>query len=536
MNARKPETTTVSRGVDSLRDNKVCLALVGAFFLFGLVGVVRHEPWGDEVHAWLVAARSGNLAALVNNWQTHGHPLLWNALVYALTRVTADVLWMQVMHLLIATGSAYVFVRFSPFSRLQKSLFIFGYFPFFEYSLISRAYVIGVLCVWIFCALYSTRERTRLFLAVVLAIMANTSVFGAIMSIAFALTLVVDAVMGPRTGERRAMRAADGCAAALVFLAGIAVSVILMMPPAGEGFPAEWRTDLSVFKLGKVLTTVWNSYVPVPDLFTVHFWETNLFSRAYSEYLFVVGPIHAALSVGLLVAGVLALARKPVALFCYVCGTSGILLFEYTKYFGFLRHHGHLFVLFVACWWLARSYAPVAFPVKFVDAASRRIEAFCGTLFTVLLTIHLGVGVYAYVLDLRHPFAASQAVVRALKTEGLETGVNACYPDWLCVSFAYYLDKGLYYPNADRVGTFLVYDRSRRHWLSCAELVQRVRTFADRKHGETLFLTAMRLDCSDRDPGVALIREFHTDTLYAGDSHWYLYRVLPEQIRARSVR
>jgi len=501
--------------------------LVGAFVLLGLVGVWRHEPWADEVHAWLVAIRSDDMTALVHNCRTYGHPLLWNVLAFLLSRVTQDVLWMQLLHLAIATGSVYIFVRFAPFSNLNKFLFVFGYFILFEYAMIARAYVIGLLCVWSFCALYATKNRTYVGLALVLGVLANTSVFGAILAITFALTLVADALLRSRMHDVRGGRPVDALLAALVLIVGVGLSIAQMLPPPGEGFPAAWRTDVNLLKLAKVLSTVWNSYVPLPDVVAGHFWERNLLDRAYPEYLHLVGPIHVALSIGLLAVGVLAFARRPVVLFCYLCGTGGLLLFEYTKYFGFLRHHGHLFILLVACMWLARSYTPAVLPLRLFDAASRRVETKCGTLFTALLAIHLLAGVYVYVLDLRYPFAGAQAVAQAIKDEGLAEQVDACYPDWLCASYAYLFHRQFYYPNVDRIGDILAYERNRLHNLECSELVRRVRAFTDRGRGEVLFLSFVKLDCAENDPHVSLVREFHVDAFIHGDSYWYLYRVSP---------
>ena len=48
------------------------------------------------------------------------------------------------------------------------------------------------------------------------------------------------------------------------------------------------------------------------------------------------------------------LLRRPFPLLVYASGTLGLLSFFYTKYFGSTRHHGFLFVLFLASAWLSR--------------------------------------------------------------------------------------------------------------------------------------------------------------------------------------
>ena len=114
------------------------LLAVLVFFFLGLVLLLRHEMWQDEWQAWLLAKESLSLPELFRNLRYEGHPGLWHLGLYLVSRVTPDPLGMQLLHLLVATASVYVFLRYSPFTRLQKILFILGYFPFYEYAVISR--------------------------------------------------------------------------------------------------------------------------------------------------------------------------------------------------------------------------------------------------------------------------------------------------------------------------------------------------------------------------------------------------------------
>ena len=105
--------------------------LVIAFLVLGLIGVFNHEMWRDELQAWMIARDSSSLIDLYNNLRYEGHPSLWYIFLYAITRFTDNPLAMQLFHLLIASGTIYVFAKFSPFTKLQKILFTFGYFPFY---------------------------------------------------------------------------------------------------------------------------------------------------------------------------------------------------------------------------------------------------------------------------------------------------------------------------------------------------------------------------------------------------------------------
>ncbi|MBI4794559.1 MAG: hypothetical protein HY790_01735, partial [Deltaproteobacteria bacterium] len=128
-------------------------AVLGFFFL-GLVLLLRHEMWQDEWQAWLIARESLSIPDLFRNLRYEGHPGLWHLVLFLVSRVTPNPLGMQILHLLVATGAVYVFLKYSPFTRLQKILFILGYFPFYEYTVISRNYGLGVLGLFGFCALF----------------------------------------------------------------------------------------------------------------------------------------------------------------------------------------------------------------------------------------------------------------------------------------------------------------------------------------------------------------------------------------------
>ena len=119
--------------------------LVSIFFILGSIGILNHAMWRDEINVWLIARDSASIMELFSNIKYEGHPGLWYICLYLLNQITHNPVIMQIFHLLLATGVIYIFVKLSPFTRLQKVLFCFGYLPFYEYLLISRNYAIGVL-------------------------------------------------------------------------------------------------------------------------------------------------------------------------------------------------------------------------------------------------------------------------------------------------------------------------------------------------------------------------------------------------------
>jgi hypothetical protein len=506
-----------------LTDPMFTCLVVGGYFIVALVGILHHEMWADELRDWLVGRKSESILALLNNCRNNGHPALWNIIVHLLTRITSEACLMQFVHLALATVGTYIFIKLAPFSRLHKALFVFGYFPLYEYAVISRPYVIGLICVYLFCALFRQRNHTYVGLALVLAILANTSVFGAILAITFAVTLVLDACVEAQTRASLWGRKADFIISAAIFLFGLSVTIAYMTPRPGEGFPAPWRTDLSLLKLGKVLTTIWNSYVPIPNFLTIHFWSTNFFDYFYPDYLHSVGTIHATLGLALIALALICFSRRPSALFCYLFGTVGILVFLYTKYFGFLRHHGHLFMLLMACLWLSYYTPRVRIPWPVLDRTAKRLGSIFPSLLTVLLSIHVVASAYAMGMDMVRPFSGALAVAQFISDNRLEAELKGCNPDWLCTSFAQLLDKSLYYPNSDQFGTFFTYDAKRKHGLECTETLDNLAAFLARNEPHILFLSVEQVNCNREGLTVELVATLENKCILGEESLYYLY-------------
>jgi len=126
-------------------EKRYALFLTALYLTMGIIGILNHELWLDEAHHWLLARDSNTFTELVTQTRYEGHPILWNVLLYGLTRVSWNPLAMQLLHLAVATGAVFLFARKAPFTWLFKFLFVFGYFMVFEYALVSRNYILGIL-------------------------------------------------------------------------------------------------------------------------------------------------------------------------------------------------------------------------------------------------------------------------------------------------------------------------------------------------------------------------------------------------------
>src|SRR5262249_20694346 len=151
----------------------------------------HHELWHDELQQWGIAVSSQTPWDVVRNLRYESTPALWHSLLYVITRFTHNPAAMQVFHLMLATAAAAVFLACAPFGRIYKTLFVLGYWPLFEYAVISRHYVLGELLFFTFLALHPWRGPRTIWSGAVLFLLAQTSFFGFLASFACTLTMLV---------------------------------------------------------------------------------------------------------------------------------------------------------------------------------------------------------------------------------------------------------------------------------------------------------------------------------------------------------
>jgi hypothetical protein len=241
-------TPAARRGAADL----ACDALFVLLVAFNVARTLRHAMWRDELQAFQLALGSDSLPALFARVKYEAHGALWNALVWLLTRVTADPASMQVLHAGLAIAAWIVIHRWSPFGRLEKILLLLSYVLFFEYFVVSRSYVPVALCGVGFVALRQHRPSWSLAPWLLLGLMANLVVHATIWSLALGAVFVLDA-----------RRRDPGFLAGIALYVGLlAVGVATMIPAADFG---PWGQDVRIelWRLNGVLAVPLGAFAPV---------------------------------------------------------------------------------------------------------------------------------------------------------------------------------------------------------------------------------------------------------------------------------
>jgi hypothetical protein len=127
------------------------------------------------------------------------------------------------------------------------------------------------------------------------------------------------------------------------------------------------------------LRSVWNAFVPIPEIAGMQFWNTNIlpFPQLYgkqamaAEFITAGNMTAVAVSIFFLLAGVIIFSKKLPVLIVFLANTAVHLAFlQYMSVF-YVRYQGILLMIFIYNYWLL-SYSDTDLPF----AAFRRISDF----------------------------------------------------------------------------------------------------------------------------------------------------------------
>lgn len=497
--------------------------LMPIFLVLAIVGLLTHELWRDEWHFWMLARDSQSLPDLFKNlrYETN-HPFIWYLLLYGASQISRHPWALQGVHLTIAVATVYLLVRFAPFSRWHKVAVSFGYFAFYEYCVNSRNYGLGMGLIFACCALFPYRQRSYLPLACVLFLTCNSNYYAWLVAIGFGLTLILEVVLTRGKILNWAKQKGDRLASLLIWFAGIVVAYLQTIPlPDGTVDVVDaWQGHLSLELIQFSLAAIWKSYVAMPGL-SYHFWNTHIVDDGYASILALIAL---AFSISLF-------SRQPITLFFYLFCTSEILyliLFKHGTGSG-MRHWGYFFVIWLASLWLSRSL-PTLDGRNWLTSFrfGRFLNRYQSRFINVILSLQLIAGLYAYSMDVLHPFTEVPAAANYIRQQGLANLPMIGDLDYTAMPVAGYLDRPVYYPASDRIGTFLIWNQKRRY-LTRPEALERINTWIQAHPQDSILLLNYPITPDQLTlPQTLGLRELarFTEGIVEEESY-YLYRISP---------
>lgn len=430
------------------------------FFILSIVLLLRHEFWRDEVTAWNLASDSNSYVELFNKISKgYGHPFLWPYILYLFSHyVINNIEIMKFIHLIFSFLNVFIILKYSPFNKLIKVLIIFNYFMFYEYSIISRNYAIGIFFILLFCVLLKNFNKFLIVLSVLLFLMSQTNLYSFMISIVFFI-LMVKKIFINKEIELKKENIFKILMFFLIFFSGVILLFIQFKFAIFEGTVVnkpiyKILNNISYKSIIKNLVYgIIKGFLPISK-FNLNFWNTNIILDLFSKFNIIFILL---LSLVLIIITVLVL-KKSLILF-YIFGIISILSIPAFIYRRFdYRHSGHMFILLLAFLWLSKE-EPSGKMINLYCVKLRfftkklKFTKIASFLLIVLLVLSCISTITAFYFDYRYPFSNGKAVAKFIvENYNCNDVFIAGYQNYAIETIATYLSFKIFYPEENNFG------------------------------------------------------------------------------------
>lgn len=433
----------------------VAAALLALWLAAVLIIEGSHEFWRDEVRAWSLARAAASPLDLPGLLRTEGHPVLWYVLLWIGKSIVDTPLVLPIVSVSVAFAAMVVLMFASPFPIWMKCLFMFGALPLYEYSVMARNYGISMLLLFVAAALYRRRKSGSLWLAVALALLANTNVHSTLLVCLIAAVWTWDAVAALERRSPWSLLRSMGLPL-MIAGAGVALSAAVAMPPRDS-----------------IVTPVY-SLGPVDYLARL----VDVIVRPEGYFLEILPVLLPLTIAGLMLylpsAG---LVYRPNLLLAGLGAQIGLGLFFNVAYPGFYKHQGLLLLFLMFLYWIALDAGGPAAAGKW---RRRLFHAGYVALAILLISGNL-LRMQALSIDTRLDVSAGKAFGAFLNgSETYRDAIIVPEPDYLLESLPYYAKNEIYLPREHRFGTTILFTEASDSRLSLGALLRAARDLQSR--------------------------------------------------------
>jgi hypothetical protein len=404
-----------------------------AYALLTSILVAYHEPWRDEVDAWLTA-RDETPLAVFRLAGYSGTPALWYLLQMPFAKLGLPIAMQGILNLFIAVSAGTVILWCAPLPFYLCLAWLFSYYMSFEYAVIARSYALGILLILSAAALTKRRWERPISYGVVLALLGNVSAHFFLVAGVFWVLWTAEITMAwlnpDRTKKKVPQILANWTVGSIIAAFGLAF-VFWQLLPASDG----------QFAPKVIGQTEWKYFIVAPYralLFRGHaFWHLPLVLVAYGA-----------------TAVWLATRRRALAFFlCSYAGLSYIFVF---KYVGGTWHFGlHLTILMVTHW-LGADEPPrkPLFRLRNSWCCSARPIAIGSITLALVASLVMGGRIWAQ--EIREPFSEAQRMGDFIKTVGYADRTIAAHPAVYGMAVLGFLPvRRFYYPALGAYGSHM---------------------------------------------------------------------------------
>lgn len=479
--------------LEYIKKNKFALILTLVYGIFIIILSSFHEVWRDEVRALNYATEANSLWDLFKNLKisNEGHPALWHTLLYIGYHIFHSTIILKILNIIISVSAIYIFLTFSPFTRLQKLIFIFGYFPFYQFSVINRNYALAMLLLFSICALYKVRFKKILIISFLLFLFANTHVLTNIITFAFLLSLLVEYIYKLNNGDEeirgRHIKISLGF---IVILLGIAISLLQSIPNANATL-----TAINNIEIDGAIKSFYDSFLkPISSSYTGFGFSSSYIFLAiiiwfYYAYLFSFRPF--------------IFLNVFIGIFIIEIFSRNIIMLP-------LRQQGIVYIYLVSIFWIdVGSHHDLLIYKKYFTGQlinfKNCIQQYKFAFFNFILLIQLSLMPLAVYQDIKMEYSSSKRLANDIfKNKDLREGILIGDMDEYVESLSYYINNPIYIPREKKFNKTVSWSTENTPFFSLSDILNTAQ-YLNKTYNKPVIIVLTYRDLGINGPFIRLI-------------------------------
>jgi hypothetical protein len=429
----------------------ITFSILTAFIAF------HHEIWRDEMRALSICKAAHSIAELFSLLRNEGHPPLWYFTLFGLYKIFHANWVLKFAAWFYSSAAAFVFLRYSNFSKVEKIIFLLGAFPLIEYTVNCRPYGLGMLLIFLICTQFKNRfEKPWRFFGLIVLL-------GLVHAHLTILSLLIAFVSGAEMYFRRRDWKVL-IPTSLPFLVG-AMSFFVWRP--------DYASLINPFAQLNA-SAVLNSLV-------------QFVSDPGKSFLELFGPNPIICNLTLL-GFALYFAFYPPLLILFLAYAVCLHLFSTLVYPIYIWHQGLLYILAVALVWVARNIEKKDWPLR-----DRLFKPF----FLIVLIYHTCVGLSWAWSEIKYPYSASEQVGEFISSSSKwKNAIISGEFDYYLDALPYYLDNPIFFSRLNRYDKWSRFTTEAKAQLSLGQLLDDGENQQKLTAKPVLFIMCTKIDFS----------------------------------------
>jgi len=399
--------------------------------------MLYHEPDHDQAQYWIVA-RDMNLSELFTFLRFSGHPALWFFILMPFAKTGMSFFIAGLIHWLLISVAAGVFLFKSPFGIFFKTIFVFSFYMVFEYVVDFRDYNLTIVLLFFIASLYPVRFENKILFSSLVFFLFNSNLhsFGA--AIALLGVYVFESYYENKLKQRI-------LPIAIMFL-GFATLVLQLFPSSTSSLNASVSSHIlppiNINSVWAILTDVQNAFIPVAPQY-----EELKVALLFFAFLLLI---------------LISFSNKKYA-FAFVLISIGWLLYLFSAVqSGGARHEGLILVFIIFSLWI-QSYYPDKenyfsktisgfIPLPYLNLTVKIFLSIC-------LIINVVFGIRTLQKEFKYSFSGAKEAGQFISKNIPDNTAIACYTSYRATAVAPYIsNRRLWFADRKEYGTYFLLD------------------------------------------------------------------------------